>query len=211
MDRVTRLRLGLAAGLVVVGLVFGYAAAVPSDEPAPLAAAGVLFPPDHVVLLSGSFDVICTASEATLEVNGKSREWEPFQPPLHVAHLRLSPGVHELQIGDRRREIVVALNEEEHDGPEDWAIHRHHKIGHEKNRCADCHRTNRQDGRITVGALKSSETCFECHDPIDFDVTHSHPLEPIEHCQMCHALHGSTRKGLLKAPVKKLCAECHDA
>ncbi len=43
-----------------------------------------------------------------------------------------------------------------------------------------------------------------------FDVIHSHPLEPIEHCQICHALHGSTREGLLKAPPK-LCADCHDA
>ena len=211
MARETRFRLGLSIGLVLVGLVLAYAAAVPSEEKARPKDDGVLFPPDRAVLLSGSFDVICRTDQTSLEVDGKPREWEPFQPPLRVAHLRLSPGMHEIRIGDRRREVVVALNEDEHDAPKDWAVHRHHEMNHTEQGCADCHQTAKQNGRITVGELKSYRACFECHESVDFDVTHSHPLEPIEHCQMCHALHGSTRKALLKAPVKKLCTDCHDA
>ena len=211
MDRGTRLRLGLLTGLVVVGLGLGYAGTIASDEPAKLPADGVLFPPDKAVLLTGSFDVICNGEEATLQVNGKSYQWEPFQPPLHVARIRLSPGVYEFRIGDRQREIAVALNEDEHDGPQDWAIHRYHKTERDPNRCDDCHRTKNEDGQITVGEVKSYQACFDCHDSIEFGVIHSHPVEPIQHCQMCHSLHDSTRKGLLKAPAKKLCAECHDA
>ena len=211
MDGQTRLRLGLSTGLVLVGLALGYAVAVPSDEPAKPADDGVLFPPDRAVLLSGSFDVICKADDTALEVDGKAQPWEPFEPPVHVAHLRLSPGVHELRIGDRRREIVVALNEDEHDGPDDWPLLRHHEMNRNQDRCGDCHETTEQEGRVVVGELKSYEACFECHEPVEFEATHAHPLEPIEHCQMCHALHGSARKGLLKAPIRKLCHDCHDA
>jgi len=211
MARETRFRLGLSMGLVLAGLVLAYAAATPSQQKAKPKDDGVLFPPDRAVLLSGSFDVICRTDQKSLEVDGQPREWEPFDPPLHVAHLRLSPGMHEIRIGDQRREVVVALNEDEHDGPADWAIHRRHTMNHEEGRCADCHQTGKQNGRITVGELKSYEACFQCHQPVDFDVIHSHPLEPIEHCETCHALHGSPRKALLKAPAKKLCADCHDA
>ena len=190
--------------------ILGYAVAVPSPQPKE-SDDGVLFPPDRAVLLSGSFDVIIKAGEATLEVNGKPQEWEPFEHPLHVAHLRLAPGIHELQFGRRRREIVVAMNEVEHDGPADWAIHRRHPMNTDQDRCSDCHETTEKQGRIAVGKPKSHEACFECHTSVDFDVTHSHPLEPIQHCEICHALHGSDREGLLKAPAKQLCADCHDA
>lgn len=207
----TRFRLGLSIGLVLAGLVLALAAAVPSEQKGKPKDDGVLYPPDRAVLLSGSFDVICTTDQNSLAVDGKAREWEPFQPPLRVAHVRLSPGMHEIRIGDRRREVVVALNEEEYDAPRDWAVYRHHEMKHNEQGCADCHQTGKQNGRITVGELKSYEACFECHEPVDFDVIHSHPLDPIEHCEICHALHGSPRKALLKAPVKKLCADCHDA
>jgi predicted CXXCH cytochrome family protein len=203
--------LGLSVALLLVGLALSSAVAVPSDKLARLADDGVLFPPDRAVLLSGGFDVICRIDETSLEVDGKPLEWEPFAPPLHVAYVRLSPGMHELRIGQRQREIVVALNEEEHDGPEDWPILRRHEMNRFQDRCGDCHETAKQDGRVVVGELKSYEACFECHEPVEFDVTHAHPLEPIEHCQMCHALHGSARKGLLKAPAKQLCLDCHDA
>jgi len=216
MDQESRLRLGRWAGLVLLGLGLAYAATVSSEEqaektPTPLAPDGILFPPNQAVLLSGTFDVICNGDEAPLEVNGKTYEWEAFHAPLHVARIRLSPGVYDLTVGDRKREIVVALNEDEHDGPEDWVIQRHHKIDRDSGRCGNCHETKKQDDEMIVGELKSYQACFECHDPIDIDVIHAHPIEPIEHCEICHSLHGSPRKGLLRAPVKKLCNECHDA
>ena len=209
-DRQGYLRLSLSALVVLGGLMLGYAAAFSADEPEPV-QDDVLFPPDQAVLLSGSFDVIWKGEGGALEVDGRPREWEPFQPPLHVAHLRLSPGMHELRIGDRRRQLVVALNEEEHDGPDDWPQLRQHQMNTNENRCGDCHETSKQLDRTAVGELRSPHACLECHEPVDFEITHSHPLKPIEHCETCHALHGSPHKGLLKAPAKKLCADCHDS
>ena len=211
MDRQHGLRLGLLSLPVLAALTLGYAVAFSPDEPAAPANDGVLFPPDHAVLLSGSFDVIWKGEGAALEIDGKKLEWEAFQPPLHVAHVRLSPGLHELRIGERRRQLVVALNEEEHDGPEDWPHLRQHQMNANPNRCADCHANTKQLDRTVVGELRSPDACLECHEPVDFEAAHWHPLEPIEHCETCHALHGSSRDGLLKAPVKKLCTDCHDA
>jgi predicted CXXCH cytochrome family protein len=196
--------------LVLGALTLGYAVAYSADERKPVGDS-LLFPPERAVLLSGSFDVIWKGEESRLEVDGRPRDWEPFQPPIHVAHLRLSPGLHTLTIGDQRRELVVALNEEEHDGPEDWPLLHRHQMNAKPNRCGDCHETSKNSDRTVVGELRSPEACLECHQPVDFGDTHSHPLEPIEHCEMCHSLHGSSRKGLLKAPVKKLCTDCHDA
>jgi predicted CXXCH cytochrome family protein len=195
--------------LVFAALVLGYAVAFSADESEP-DCEGVLFPPDRAVLLSGGFDVIWQGDGGTLEVDGKPHDWEPFQPPIHVAHLRLSPGLHTLQIGQECRELVVALNEQEHDGPADWPLVRWHPINTNQNRCGDCHETGKQSDRILVGEPRSPESCFECHEPVDFEATHAHPLEPIAHCQVCHSMHQSTRKKLLKAPAKELCSDCHD-
>ena len=210
MVRENRLRLGLLLGLLSAFLVLGYVGVVTSGE-RPAVDDGVLFPPDHAVLLSGSFDVICKADQDVLEVDGRPRAWESFEPPVRVAHVRLPPGVHELRIGDRQRELVVALNEDEHDGPQSWTIYRRHPMNAKEERCGDCHETGEQDEQIRVGELKSYKACLECHGEVEFEATLSHPLEPLEPCQMCHALHGSTRKALLKAPAKKLCDDCHDS
>ena len=209
--RRNRLRSGSWIGVVLVAGMLGYAAAVPVPGAKKEADDGVLFPPDRAVLLSGSFDVIVKKGEATLKVNGRPREWEPFDHPVRVTHLRLPPGVHELEIGDARRKIVVALNQEEHDGPADWVIYRHHPTNADPSRCSDCHESTEREGRIAVGELKSHEACLGCHRPAAFEATHSHPLEPIQRCAMCHALHGSPRHALLKAPLKELCVSCHDA
>jgi len=211
MKRYAGVGLGLLIGGIVGGLLPGRAVTQTPQEGPAAEKVKVVFPPNHAVLLSGSFDVITKAGEGTLKVDGTPRQWGPFKPPIRVAPVGLDPGLHELKIGNRRLEVVVALNAEEHDGPADWEVFERHSIGDGQDRCADCHKTERQDGQIAVGELMPYTACFGCHDSVEFDVTHSHPLEPLEHCQMCHALHGSSRKGLLKAPVKQLCDECHES
>ena len=211
MNRHAGVWLAFVVGGMVCCLLPSFAATQTPREKAAADKAKVVFPPDHAVLLSGTFDVITRGAEATLKVDGMPRQWGAFTGPVQVAQVGLGPGLHELRIGDRRLEIVVALNAEEHDGPNDWEVFEHHSVGDGEDRCADCHETERQGGQVAVGQLMPYTACFECHDFVDFDVTHSHPLEPLEHCQMCHALHGSSRKGLLKAPAKQLCDECHDS
>ena len=54
------------------------------------------------------------------------------------------------------------------------------------------------------------EACGNCHKTEDFAITHEHIEPPLRNCAMCHTVHGALHDALLKAPAKKLCAECHD-
>jgi predicted CXXCH cytochrome family protein len=78
-------------------------------------------------------------------------------------------------------------------------------------RCNDCHQHKKWEGRVIVGEPKGYKACLKCHDSVDFGAIHFHPLQPLEACQMCHSMHGSSQKALLKAPVKKLCGVCHES
>lgn len=226
MRRVNRSMVWPLVVLMLGCLLFGYQAAVSSHEALKTSLAckskekcqaghqkkllGIISPPDHAILLSGNLDVIyksdkaCKSGETALDINGRSYKWESFQPPLQVAHVRLAPGFYELNVGDQRREFVVALNEDEHDGPEDWNHFRQHKMDVGHQRCGDCHETTEKEDQIAVGQLKPDKACFTCHTQGEFDDAHSEPLKPDQHCHTCHALHGSHRKGLLKAPVEEL-------
>jgi predicted CXXCH cytochrome family protein len=170
----------------------------------------VIFPPDRAALPCGEFDVIALAERATLEVDGRAQQWEAFAPPLRVAKVKLAPGQHELRIGTRQVKFAVNDKAEKTQNPPGWDLYRSHPIRDEQ-RCAACHRTSQRDGQTVVGEPHPTTSCLECHTTIDFEAKHSHPLEPLKPCSMCHALHGSPRPSLLKAPVKKLCAECHES
>ena len=216
MSRADRARwtlvVGVALGSLVLGsLVWGFAAEVFSKEPAKADPDEVLFPPNHSVLLTGEVDVICRSKLGELEVEGELIDWEPFES-LGVAHASLYSGRSRIQIGSRTIEVFVARRADEPGGPDGWPLCRSHPIdGHGQKRCAACHETRPNGDRVRIGRLKSYKACFECHKSVEFELIHSHPLEPIEHCQMCHAIHGSPRKALLKAPVKKLCDKCHES
>lgn len=185
-----------------------------SDErlpsPSSLAEGKVIFPPSNAVLMVGTFYVIVKGGEGDLFVDGQRQSWEAFAPPLRVAKVGLYPGLHEIRVGRRTIRFSVALNEEEFEGPRDWPIYRLHTISaHEQ--CGACHVVGRSgDGLTSLEGLRGPSACFACHRRTDFEARHSHPFSPLEHCQNCHALHGSPRKSLLKAEPKKLCAECHD-
>ena len=201
--------LGPLAAVLLLCAILGYAGIVTSEEQAEVK---VVFPPERAVLLSGNFDVVCEADEAELLVDGKPQAWEPFEPPLRVSRVGLIPGMHEIQIGKRRIEICVALNEEEHDGPRDWQIREFHQgDGKGKNRCAACHVTTAKSQHTVVGELKPDTACLKCHESVDLAVTHAELPEPLELCGKCHVLHGSNRPALLRAPAKKLSAERHDS
>jgi predicted CXXCH cytochrome family protein len=203
-------RSAAVAGAAVAFLAASCYSLVTSAERVNAVSPHVVSPPNQAVLLSGSIDVICETDQAEFEIDAKPHEWEAFEGPVRAARVRLMPGLHELRIGQQLVEVVVALNEDEHDGPSDWKIYRTHEMDSDPTRCEDCHEAEEHDGRIEVGELKSFEACLECHTPIEFEEVHAHILEPLEACQMCHVLHGSPIKKLLKAPMRKLCEECHD-
>lgn len=79
--------------------------------------------------------------------------------------------------------------------------------------CDDCHEV--QDATSvppTIVQLRSFTACLVCHSAKEFAVTHGHTMEPLQDCELCHALHESTvaGKGLLSAPREVLCNACHD-
>lgn len=174
-------------------------------------APAILSPLHRSVLLSGRFDVIYRGEEVPLRVNSQERDWESsYASPVRVGHLRLSPGMHRLQIGDQSVEVCVALNEMEHDGPSDWPISRSHPMSPEEDRCADCHRTKWLDERLVVEQVRSPESCLGCHRAGDLEEPHE-PFGGVpKDCRECHVLHASPYRPLLKAPRSKI-LEQHSA
>jgi doubled CXXCH motif protein len=176
----------------------------PADKTAE-AAPRVVSPPDHAVLLSGHLDVIYRGNKTELEVDSRPVSWEEsYDAPIHVGHLHLSPGMHRVKIGDRNVQLCVALNEMEHDGPSDWKIYRAHTMSSEKDRCAECHDADTQDGRMVVGKLMAPDSCMACHTQSEVKKPHADFIQPLKPCQTCHALHGSPYKHLLKAPEAQI-------
>lgn len=210
-----RVRLGwmLPAAMLAGCAVLASARGGMLHTPTPAAAAQTLFPPNHSVLLSGGFDLIAKEDKGDLQVNGKPGKWEAFQPPLRVAHVHLSAGLNELKVGDHKVEVFVARYPDDEDAPSGWKTYKVHPVEEIEGtkRCNDCHQHKKWDGQVTVGEPKDYKACLKCHDSIEFGEIHSHPLEPLEACQMCHSMHGSSQKSLLKAPVKKLCSACHES
>ncbi len=201
-------RLHAGALLLVPALVAVVPGLLTAEAPAPTAPA-VISPPERAVLSSGDFYVICKGDVGGLAVDGESRPWGPFAEPLHVVRVRLTPGTHEVRVGDRKVAVCVAAEGQE--APAGWETYRLHPIEAGGGACGRCHETAQRDGRTEVKGPKPFAACLECHKPAEFEAKHSHPLDPLKHCGSCHAPHGSPRKGLLKPPVKKLCAECHDS
>jgi predicted CXXCH cytochrome family protein len=194
-----RLRL---AGLVVFGL--GLLALAPAADPPPVQ---LVSPPANAVLATAPFYVITTGAAADLIVDGRPHAWGPFAAPVHAARLKLPPGRHEIRIGTQ----AVTVSIQHGPGPAPGASARMHPVGIGPAGCGACHETSRQNMQTVVGSLRSYAACLDCHKPAQFEAKHAHPLEPLKHCGACHAPHGSPFRGLLKAPVKKLCAACHES
>jgi predicted CXXCH cytochrome family protein len=200
-----------AGTLLLVPALFLVGRQMPAEAPAPVKSAPVVIaPPQRAFLTAADFYVICKDGTAKLAVDGAARAWGPYAEPLRVARLRLGPGTHEVRIGSRTITVRIAKKTETTPSA-GWSAYHLHPIEAGARACAGCHETGQRGGLTEVGTARPFSACQECHKPAQFEVKHSHPLEPLKHCGSCHAVHGSAHKGLLRAPVKKLCAECHDS
>ena len=195
---------GVIAGLVLAG---SGSLVVSGEKAADKDKTGIISPSDHAVLLSGNIEVICKTDMPCFEIDSQKHEWEFCGNPVHAARIRLFPGIHELNIGGKKIEVVVALNEDEHDGPASWKIQRSHKMDNEPARCQGCHEVDKKPGLVSVGKVKPNKACLKCHEARDLKEEHPGIAKPLEDCQACHALHGSPHKSLLKAPKGDLLAE----
>ena len=137
----------------------------------------------------------------------RAAPWGAFAEPLKVAHVRLDPGQHEIRIGDRKLTVRIGGKGES----EGWETYSMHPTAARGIGCGNCHQTSERGGQTVIEAPKPFSNCMECHKATAFEAAHSHPLDPLKSCGSCHHLHGAPGKSLLKAPVKKLCADCHES
>jgi predicted CXXCH cytochrome family protein len=203
-------------GLILMGLAAGVAGwrAGGGEEPP---ALRVLFPADRSVVETGQFELIAVQSREAarqgpppLRVDGVEHPWERYRAPVRVARLKLSPGPHQLRIGDRTLAIFVR-GDQAPDPPAGWPVFRQHPpTVPEKAACRSCHPVQKEDAEVALAAPRTPAACDPCHSARQFEASHYHPREPLSSCQRCHALHGSDRRALLKQPVKELCAACHE-
>jgi len=213
----------LVAGALPIGAGGGSALEAEADkqsepaEPPNRAQLKVLFPLDKGVLESGEIEVMAVsrppangaAKEPRLEVDGERLPWKPYEPPAYVANLKLDPGEHAVTVGDQT--LAVFVLEDGAEPPAGWCkLQSHYADDPDSRDCSVCHETASRDGRFAVGEWLGYTACSECHDSVEFAAAHSHTEQPLQQCGACHALHGSDRSGLLTAPARTLCAECHD-
>jgi len=179
----------------------------------------VIFPRDQCVVESGKLDLLGVTREpkqgspsgSALRVDGKPWKWELYKEPTLLSRLQLAPGRHQITIGSGRLRVYVRGKSSAEDEPNGWPVFRTHLGATEGWKdCATCHELTKDGARTVVGDPMEPAACSQCHSSTEFEVAHFHPEEPLASCQMCHALHGSSRESLLKAPVKTLCANCHD-
>ena len=82
--------------------------------------------------------------------------------------------------------------------------------------CASCHNLNRDskppafDDMSTFLPPFTPDVCFRCHPQEKFLPTHTHRVEHLAVCQMCHNPHGSNRPKLMKMPRWDACKKCHE-
>jgi len=186
-----------------------------------------LYPPDRCVIDSPTVQIIATVADSqgqtTVTVDGKPVETRrmrisnPGRPAGRATGSRrsalvgtasLAPGQHVIAVGPHKSRVWISTSKDLAKAPADWPVFFPHP-GRIAN-CALCHKTKDEDGERDLGPAHEPAPCLACHDLDEFKLTHSHRLESLAACQMCHAPHGGTTKALLIGKPKALCAKCHD-
>ena len=182
-------------------------------------AVRILSPLNECILDSGRFDIVAsvggfTAEEAAalaVTVDGRRAERVPTRPPTVLARVELEPGEHTITVGTQVARVFVKGDDDLPESVREWPVAFAHPGGADgRQDCAACHVTSEEDGALAIRDLVLPDACLTCHPPADFELAHSHPLTPIAGCRRCHATHGAVAAKLLRAPAKRLCAECHE-
>lgn len=133
--------------------------------------------------------------------------------PVFVAAASLKGGEHRISVGSRRLRLLVRPPDDEADAPPDRPVFRLHPPAESPGRpvaCSACHKSPENPDAPVLGEPQTPDACFSCHSPDDFELTHTHRVEALSACQMCHDPHGGTQAALLKDEPKVLCSTCHE-
>ena len=167
-------------------------------------AGRILRPVDKASLPDGSVDIVATAPEGRLEIDGKPVPIErPFPNVLH-AKTTVTPGEHELALiwEDSRTAIRFFAGPK---APAEFAAFRHHPPVQDV-KCTQCHELS-QRGRFR---FKGGDACADCHPATGFVKVHTHLPEVLTQCGLCHNAHGSTSKAHLLYSKEIACKQCHN-
>ncbi|MEP6539168.1 MAG: cytochrome c3 family protein [Bryobacteraceae bacterium] len=166
-------------------------------------AGKIMRPADKAAMPSDQVDIVATAPDGKLELDGKPLTPEkPFPNVLHLG-LKATPGEHLLAlIWDGGRKDVH------------FFVGRNPPAGYEKFRqhppvadvpCTQCHELSSR-GRFRF----KNDACFTCHQQSGFAKVHTHQPNVLTECGLCHNAHGSTVKAHLLYPKETACKQCHN-
>jgi predicted CXXCH cytochrome family protein len=133
---------------------------------------------------------------------------------LWTTVVSLSPGEHALELDAAKTRLMCLASPSSTNAPSGWTLWYPHPSPtkpEEPIQCASCHDVKPGDTGSVIGRAKPPQSCFTCHNEVDLRLTHSHVLEPLANCLMCHDPHGSPRPKLLIDTREKLCTQCHEA
>jgi predicted CXXCH cytochrome family protein len=161
-------------------------------------------PADESILQSGTVQVVARVSgQDKLLVDGKPVPVKQPAPTALVADLELTAGMHELALesGPKVRVFVPGGSAKAPDG---WQPFRPHPPAAQ---CDTCHSVT--DGAWAMKNAVTAESCATCHDLKSFPKSHTHTVEVLEECQLCHQPHGSKASFHLKFDKETACKQCH--
>lgn len=186
-------------------------------------AKGVMCPPNGSTLRSEKVKIVAvvdgSGTDTHLTVDGKSigtnrfrlkRLGQPsgYQCTALIATMKLNPGQHVIKVGTEASKIWIDASGKGGPGPSSWREFQAHPPN--TDNCRLCHEVSEADGMNVLGVAKEPVACFACHERDLFGFTHSHRLESLAACQMCHAPHGGSQEALLIDKPKVLCTKCHE-
>jgi DmsE family decaheme c-type cytochrome len=83
-----------------------------------------------------------------------------------------------------------------------------HPLRQGKIACSDCHQPHGTTAEAQLVKATVNQTCYECHAEKRGPYLWEHAPVP-ENCDTCHAPHGASNPGMLKARGPLLCQSCH--
>jgi predicted CXXCH cytochrome family protein len=165
-------------------------------------AGRILRPVEHAAFRSGPVEVIATAPEGVLELDGvRVAADRPFPNVLH-ARVEVKPGVHTLVLSwpGGRKQIQFSMGS---DTPRGFQAFRAHPPPAGAP-CTQCHELSRRGRFVFKGG------CLDCHESGGFANAHTHTPEVLSECGLCHNAHGSITARHLLHTKEVACKQCHN-
>ncbi len=159
-------------------------------------------PVDGAALSEGKVDIVATAPQGKLELDGKAiPAEEPFNDVFHAV-VQAAPGRHTLALvwEGGREQVQFFVGD---DAPAEFKPFFQHPPLAEVA-CTQCHGVSRR------GRFRFKGGCFGCHQEAAFNAAHEHLVHQLQECGMCHNAHGETSKAMLTMPKEILCKQCHN-